>query len=252
MGKECAGMTLNYQPYRMYVSPFYIINLLDLVSTVIHEIAHLKMFDICHYCWQVEGHCMVWQEFATMLTCAFAVRNKIVVVYMKYDQYNTILLLYSVTEWWNWHYTQHISVSSVVKSLNVVCIHCSFLMSVIWSPSAAGSRTRWVTSGDWLVVGRMVCVMCPLREGPQIANWLRRQCAIDIQENAQHFSFQPEHLSEIKATQQNRLNAITDRADQQAAECGGCKCSGIGEPEWWRTGGEEEKDRVSPQPIGCG
>ena len=68
---ERAGMTLRSHPDMIFISPFGVINPMDVVSTTIHELAHLKIIELDHFCG--DDHCVVWRECARMLTRAFAV-----------------------------------------------------------------------------------------------------------------------------------------------------------------------------------
>ena len=66
-----AGMTSRNHPDMICINPFGVINPMDVVSTTIHELAHLKMFELNHFC--NDDHCVVWRECARMFTRAFAV-----------------------------------------------------------------------------------------------------------------------------------------------------------------------------------
>ena len=66
-----AGCSLISEVDKIFIQLHRVENPLQLVSTVIHELAHITAFDIGHLDESCGHHCVVWLEAARMLTSAF-------------------------------------------------------------------------------------------------------------------------------------------------------------------------------------
>ena len=71
-GRTEAGCSLNFEMDQIFIQLHRLENPLQLVATVIHELAHVTACDIGHLDTRMCGdHCIVWLEAARILTSAF-------------------------------------------------------------------------------------------------------------------------------------------------------------------------------------
>ena len=66
-----AGMTIGNIRDAIFIQLHRVENPIQLVSTVIHELAHLKCVDIGHHQTGCDAHCAAWVEASILLTTAF-------------------------------------------------------------------------------------------------------------------------------------------------------------------------------------
>lgn len=96
-----AGKTYPLIDGAIFVDPFNVTHPMDIINTVIHEIAHLKVNELGHDECEVpgEGHCGVWKEANKLLIIAFKVSLMMDIkcinntLFMPYNKYKRIVNL---------------------------------------------------------------------------------------------------------------------------------------------------------------